>query len=412
MTEEDSFLSEPLLNYKMQKINKKKKTEKKEDDEESEESNNQYTEIPVTTENKVAKKDPTTYKKIALDLDFYSQTWYAIKKETFEDITIRGVKISLLPQDYFSLYIQFIIFVCLILVSIILIVQEALIDDVYVEGDFHLTLLRMMLVIFTQMNLGHELEIAYAKFLYPIINKNEFYHPNFAIFIGFCHCLVCITTILGLLVFICMADEFADPVINFAGITVLSELDNWVGDAIMTLRISKDNLDNHKILDPIEMSKKVKHKEIDESDIEGDLKPFKRRVYKEECEKTEKGKVEYQNYLKEKSKSQIEAYETNDKLIENHKAAAKNIKEDREKFSKNNLNERLSLRQKLALISEDIMEIYINEEVYTRAPFYIVWFEKLFNLIPWMIVLPLATVPLSKYLPTLTKYIREDYGLN
>jgi len=84
------------------------------------------------------------------------------------------------------------------------------------------------------LNLTPEIELAYAKFVYPIMKPQEFQHPKFAIFIGFSHIVVVVQILFGLIIFVCMADEFADPVINFAGICVLSELDNWLGDAVMS----------------------------------------------------------------------------------------------------------------------------------------------------------------------------------
>lgn len=339
--------------------------------------------------------DFSNLKKIALDNDFYSLTWLAIKKNTFQHVTVRGVKVELLPQDYWTLYFQFLLFVLLILVSITLIVEEALIDDVYVEGDFHLSILRMMLVVFTQLNLGHELEIAYAKFIYPISNPKEFFHPSFAIFIGFCHCVVCITTIIGLLVFICMADEFADPVINFAGITVLSELDNWIGDAILYLKIDRDRLDTKEIIDEEDVLKEIQHKKIDEESLNDEEKEI------------------YEKYENRRTKNEDKSKKTfdNDEEEEEYKKVMKE-KKSRNTYELENLNERLTLNQKLSLICDDIMEIYVDENINTKAPFYIVWFEKAFSLIPWKIVLPLMTIPISKFLPYLTLKIRFYFNLN
>jgi hypothetical protein len=292
-------------------------------------------------------------KKISLGIDYYSLTWIAIEKKTFNNMYIRGQKIDLLPQDYFSLYFYFLVFISALGITIILLIKEALLDDVYVEGSYQIILLRMLLVIFTQMNTGEEIELAYAKFLYPLINRGKFHHPAFASFIGFCHLLMCVTSIIGLIFFICMADEFADPVINFAGITVLIELDNWVGDAIKSMDIQQDDLD---IL-----------------------------VRDDDEDKTE---------------------ENNE---DNRSMIAKAIK-SRGKFKLKYLNENLSFKHKLALIQENQLEITIDETINHHAPWYIVILEKLFTLIPWWIVLPLSTYPLSIMLPTITDHLRNYLG--
>lgn len=295
------------------------------------------------------KKDPTYFKTINLGTDFYSLTWHSLKKGVFDGKTIRGVKISLLPQDYFWIYINFIGFIGMLVLSVVLILQEALIDDVYVEGSWALDILRILLVIFTQFHLGAEIELAYAKFLYPIINSHEFYHPSMAIFIGFAHCLACVIIMIGLIVFICMADEFADPVINFAGICVLSELDDWLGEMITTTF----KLESDKLPDP--------------DSIEDEEK-------KEETEK------------------------------DNNKK--------RSKFQLKDLNERIHLFNKMALIADDDNQIQMDEILYSKAPFYIVWFEKLFAFIPWRIILPLSTIPISHFLPQATTYLRKRLGYN
>jgi hypothetical protein len=288
-------------------------------------------------------------KKISLGIDYYSLTWIAIEKKTFDNMYIRGQKIDLLPQDYFSLYFSFLFFVCALGITIVLLIKEALLDDIYVEGSWQIIILRMLLVIFTQMQTAEEIETAYAKFLYPLINREKFHHPSFACFIGFCHLLMCITSIMGLIFFISMADEFADPVINFAGITVLIELDNWVGDAISSMAIEQDHLDILMRDD----------EDVDDKEQEKDIK--------------------------------------------------KAIKK-RGQFTLKHLNDNLNFRQKLALIQEDQLEIVIDETIYHKAPWYIIFLEKLFTLIPWWILLPLSTYPLALMLPTITTHLRDYFG--
>ena len=300
-------------------------------------------------------------KKISLGIDYYSLTWIAIEKKTFDNMYIRGQKIDLLPQDYFSLYFSFLVFVFALGITIVLLIKEALLDDIYVEGSWQIIILRMLLVIFTQMQTAEEIEIAYAKFLYPLINREKFHHPSFACFIGFCHLLMCITSIMGLIFFISMADEFADPVINFAGITVLIELDNWVGDAISSMAIQQDHLD------------------------------ILMRDGEEEDDKEQSAEDEIKKAFEEE---------------ENKKKAIKK----RGQFTLKHLNDNLNFRQKLALIQEDQLEIVIDETIYHKAPWYIIMLEKLFTLIPWWILLPLSTYPLALMLPAITNHLRDYFG--
>lgn len=306
--------------------------------------------------------DPTECKEISLGTDFYSLTWYSIKKGTFNGKYIRGVKIYLLPQDYFWLYINFFTYVIALLLSVVLLIQEALIDDIYIEGDWQMDLLRIFLVVMTQINLSAELELAYAKFLYPIVNPDQFYHPTFAVLIGFSHIMICCVTMLGLIMFICMADEFADPIINFSGICVLVELDDWIGDAIMSTKIERDRLDR-------------KYEE-EEKDIEND------------------------NWLASKTFD----------ISEETKKRFDKILKARTKYNTKNINENLSIISKMSLITEGDLVINIDEKLYTNAPFYIVLVEKLVSIVPWKIVLPLSTIPISYALPYFTVKIRTYFG--
>jgi len=345
--------------------NENKNLTEKLTEEKEEESDNEYVSVIGDTEECLTKKDPFNVKKVFLGLDYYSLTWIAISKKTFNKISVRGQKIFLLPQDYFSLYFYFLVFVFALFITILLILQEAILEDVYIEGTYQLILLRMLLVVFTLVNIGEEVQLAYAKFLFPIINRDKFHHPGFATFIGFCHLITCITSILGLLFFICMADEFADPVINFAGICVLIELDNWVGDAIQSCRVDQDYLDNLVRDDNDGLAAMKDHDKLEEIVLKNlDEGDDPKKVIK----KTEK---------------------------------------ERGKYRIQYLNENLSWKHKLALINEAQLEIHIDENIYKNAPWYIVIFEKAVTYIPWKIVLPLSTYPLSIMLPTITTWLRK-----
>lgn len=339
MSNNNDNFNEPLLDKESKtkittgNLNKKNPTKKELVDD----SFSSADSVPELIETR--KIDPIHLKKISLGTDLYSLTWHSLKKDAFKNKYIRGVKVDLLPQDYFNLYINFIFFVMALCITVLLIVQEALIDDVYVEGDWQIAVLRMLLVLFTQMQLSPELELGYAKFLYPLVKKEEFYHPSFAIFIGFSHVFICCVTILGLIFFICTADEFADPVINFAGICVLSELDDWFGDLICsTYVLDSDDFDDNEDMSLVEISQK-------------------RKIY-----------------------------------------------------SLKNLNERMTLYNKLAMLKDDTNEVFIEDHLIINAPFYVVWFEKIWTLIPWKIVLPLSTIPISFALPYYSQLLRAYFG--
>lgn len=281
-------------------------------------------------EEPLKSRDPIESKKIALSYDFYSLTWYSIKKDTFLKKKFRGEEVTLLPQDYVVIYGQFIAFVTILILSIFLVCYQSVLNDIYVKSTLPMIILRILLVAFVQINIGAEFQSGYAKFVFPLVRREEFFHPNFAIFIGFSHCLVCVFVIIGLIFFLAVADEFADPVCNFAGICVLIELDNWLADAILSFKLKNDE------------------------DLE-----------EEKAERVRK------NY---------------------------NLK---------NINDKLHVFNKLAMITEEEMELVYDERDQKNLPFFISLFEKLSNLVPWVIVTPLLTIPVNYYLPLFTHYLNH-----
>lgn len=284
-------------------------------------------------EEPLKSRDPLQSKKIALSYDFYSLTWYSIKKDTFKDKKFRGEEVTLLPQDYVVIYGQFLAFVTILILSIFLVVYQSVLNDIYVKSTIPMIILRILLVAFVQLNIGAEFQSGYAKFVYPLVRREEFFHPNFAIFVGFSHCLVCVFVIIGLIFFLAVADEFADPVCNFAGICVLIELDNWLADAILSYKLKNDE------------------------DLENEDKDKAERI--------------------------------------------------RKNYNLRSINDKLHVFNKLAMISEEEMDLIYDERDQNNLPLSIVFFEKLSNLVPWVIVTPLLTIPVNYYLPQLTHYLNH-----
>lgn len=315
---------------------------------------------------KLMSRDPSECKNISLGSDLYSLTWYSLKKSSFENKEIRGVPISLLPQDYFLIYFHFIVFALVVMLTMSLIVTEALLDDVYTEPTVTLVIIRMMLVAFTEFNISPEIAVGWAKFVYTLSHPTEFYHANFALFVGFCHIFVNCITMFGLIIFVTMADEFADPVINFGGICVLTEFDNWIADNIKTYKIKSDEL----------------------KEVEPELE-------KESGEDDEAFEERLKSYNHRKQNAEI----INDMYLAR-----------RSRYDLENLNERISLYAKLAMIDEDELDIQINDVLYEKCPYRsIVFFQKLCFYFPWKYFLPLSTIPLNYILPYITEYLRSKY---
>lgn len=117
-------------------------------------------------------KEIFDFKKLSLANDYYSITWTSLRKNQFVGAKIRGVEIFLIPSDYFWIYINFITFVILLLITVILLVKQALISDKYVESGWLMAVVRIILVALAQKKLFPEFESGYAKLLYSLRNDS------------------------------------------------------------------------------------------------------------------------------------------------------------------------------------------------------------------------------------------------
>lgn len=177
--------------------------------------------------------DPCNSKEITLNSDYYTLCWVCLKKDLFKNKKINSVDISLLPKDYFQLYFEFLFFIILILVSLLLVMREAIVDDVYVEGSLDIIIFRVILMYFAIISLSPEFKDGYAKYLYTLKHDSEFTYAGFARFVGFCQILNAAVTTVAILFYVCTADEFAELLTNFSGLAVLAELDDWIGEMIL-----------------------------------------------------------------------------------------------------------------------------------------------------------------------------------
>lgn len=303
---------------------------------------NQYMNAPLVYETTVedgSPKDPLLFKKISLGSDYYSLTWACLKVSLFKDKELRGQKIYLLPADYFYLYLRFIIFMLMLALTIILVVRNVVIDDVYKEGSFAVIGCRIILMIFAMKSLTPEFKTGYSKYLYSVRHRSEFTYPGFAQFVGLCQIVCAGIALVGVLFFVCTADEFGELLTNFSGLCILSELDDWLGDMILTSKLQDEALE-----------------EIDEDD--DDL--------------TKKNKL----------------------------ARNANI---RNECNTRDLNERMNIMQKMAMIEDEDLEIFIKDDISANCHWIIVWFDKINKIIPWDFLIPLSAIPISYGMP----YIRE-----
>lgn len=183
------------------------------------------------------KKDPILVQHVILNEDFYALTWNACRKEAWEkeetELT-EDFKIQLTPADDRNLILCFLTFIVVILVTVGVLLFESFASDAYTDANWPIVILRITLVSFAQQKLKPEVFQGLSLLRYSLRHYDDkFIHPFFATFVAFCQTTIAVITFWAIFFFCCMADEALELIMNFAGLAVISELDDWVGEQIM-----------------------------------------------------------------------------------------------------------------------------------------------------------------------------------
>ena len=281
---------------------------------------------------------------ISLSKDFYTLTWCCIKKKAFCSVkeddsgnqilddsnTLRGVRIFLLPHDYFMLYFHFIIFVAMIIISYLCIIKEQVLNDEYKEGSLYIIICRIILTFCVYIKLGKEFKLGWSKLEYTINNKDQFTYYQFAIFVSLFQSVSAAIAFICIMVAVCLNDTISSLVFSFSALVVLTELDDWLGNAILADKIKRDK-----------------------GDVQG-KEAKKRSMYELE-----------------------------------------------------NLNGRMSILENMAMIDESNFEILVDGDL-TNSHWIFKYLDYICSVIPFQIVIPLLTIPLSVYLPQYSKFMRHN----
>lgn len=284
-------------------------------------------------------------KKMTMNPDFYSLVWISTKLNQFNGVTVHGVPIYLNHSDFFHIYMTFTLFVVSLILTIFLLIREVLLNYEYKEGTYFMILLRMILIFFGQLLVGVEFKQGHLKLAYTLNHRKKFAYPLFAYFVAICQMIVSIISIISIFLWICMADQYIQPVSGFAAFTVLTSLDDWLGESIMKNKVAEAT-------DPI----------IDEEQEEVD------------------------------------------KYCACHYQKVAHLEDD--KFYLHNLNNRLTLFQKMALINPDAgFEVIVNDEQFKSVTVLEEYFEKLVSWYYWSYVLPVLVIPASILMPKVHQFL-------
>lgn len=195
-------------------------------------------------------KDPVLVQSVDLHQDIYALTWNALRTSSWENLDeVYGQKISLTNGNISHLLVVFIVFILIVLSTVGILLVESFITDAYHDADWPIIVLRLTLVAFAQKKLEPELYQGFALRRYTSKNKKEFIMPCFAQFVTICQIFVAFITFMAIFLFVCMANEALELIMNFAGLAVISELDDWVGSQIMSESITRLDQDEDNELE-------------------------------------------------------------------------------------------------------------------------------------------------------------------
>ena len=186
------------------------------------------------------KKDPLLVQSVSLHEDAYALTWNALRKSPWENVEVHNEKIFLTKWDDFKLIVSFLFFITVVILTVGILLYESFVTDAYNDAEWPIVILRLTLVAFAQKKLEPEIYQGLALFRYTRKNTDDFFHPNVAKFVALCQFLIASLTFIAIFLFVCMANEALELIMNFAGLAVISELDDWVGEQIMSESIHKD----------------------------------------------------------------------------------------------------------------------------------------------------------------------------
>lgn len=180
------------------------------------------------------EKDPLLLQEITLTEDYYALCWLALKKDIWDNKELRTVKIFPTTWDLFWLKTNFCLFLTLIMITFFLILYEVFTNEIEVRCSIYITVLRIIIAGLSQKLLAPEIYQGLAKVRYTLDNPNDFGHYFFALFIALSQVFVAWGTIILIFLIVCTESTALDLLMNFTGIAVLSEFDDWLGAQIVS----------------------------------------------------------------------------------------------------------------------------------------------------------------------------------
>lgn len=211
----------------------------------------------------VSVYDPLKLKEFNLNNDFYTLSWFMLRKDIWYDCpkngkkleemteeekqdddnfywrqkTLGGKQICLTDSNVRNIAVYMTLFITIVLFVLIGIIHQIFTGEIKVTCPWTINILRMLLVCLVQMKLFNEFKEGLIKFKFAYFNPEDFTNPGLAYFISISKVITTLLSWSVLVIFMATENEPLDMIQDFTGICVFTELDDWIGSYICSTEI-------------------------------------------------------------------------------------------------------------------------------------------------------------------------------
>ncbi len=188
--------------------------------------------------------DPLNLRNVSLNNDLYTLYWIALKKDSWDKLAEdypNCPKLTLTNKNKNSMKLLFTFFLIVVLFTLSLMLVQVFTTEIEVYCPIQVTIIRILLVLLCQSNLTGEFRESLVKWKYTREHEDEFIEPFTAKFISFSQFLVALSSYVTLLLFICTENTPISLIMDFTGIVVFVELDDWIGEKICSAEPDLDS---------------------------------------------------------------------------------------------------------------------------------------------------------------------------
>jgi hypothetical protein len=189
--------------------------------------------------------DPLKVKQCEPNSDVYTMYWAGLRKDVWEKVSSEGdykdLNLYLTHSNIVNMVIQFLIFCIIVFFTLVLILYQVFTTEIEVICPIQITILRILLVYLCQCNLTCEFRESLTKLKHTVDYSENYTHVIFARLICLTQLIVATASYTALLLFICTEVSPLEMIMDFTGIVVFVELDDWIGDKICSTQPSINN---------------------------------------------------------------------------------------------------------------------------------------------------------------------------